>query len=390
MMSKQFLSNILIWILLLGSFESLPTVANRPSSAPTFIKDSFLFSSRAAVYPSGGVGLDYCRTDDNCAGSRSCYFSINDPVVFCNETTPNCYCRHGDRTECLASEDCSTGERCYLHTQSTNGAEEKFCWSCRLQLTPKLLIPTDDNPPSCKDVWLGNYTGDICSGNYRSCAGNRKCVQFLDDNSTDLCAYSTEPCFCLPTELKKCTSSAACENGERCARNENGSTACFSCGRVEADERFTAVDDDAVCTTPSPSALTDTRESPSPSPSVKLVESIPPEPQPCIAVSHLTHLGARGLVFQKHVRASILCDPSGSCATPAHMVTFHEQAMMMKTYCSIIGTCSKRVGWVNSPRMDLALRVSSNTEQLMFTAFAARYESTFEEMLLRLLILFRL
>lgn len=104
----------------------------------------------------------------------------------------------------------------------------------------------------------------------------------------------------------------------------------------------------------------------------------------CIDASALSHLPASHLVYAEHRRAGVLCDASGSCATPGHIVVHNGVPMMMASYCAVDGvTCSKKVTLVNSPRMGRALRVQSKTNGLEYTALAARYGSKTEEALLR-------
>lgn len=104
----------------------------------------------------------------------------------------------------------------------------------------------------------------------------------------------------------------------------------------------------------------------------------------CIGAHHLVDLDSimvdEGLVYASHRRAAALCDSVGSCATAGHIVTFNETPMMMKSYCSMV-TCTRRVMLVNSPRFNIGTRtvIKSHTHGLMFTPFAARYQSRLEE-----------
>ena len=101
----------------------------------------------------------------------------------------------------------------------------------------------------------------------------------------------------------------------------------------------------------------------------------------CIDASMLTNFASHELVFEKHVLAHVLCDMAGSCATRGHMVIHKEKAMMMKSYCEIVG-CDEKIMMVNSPRYQRGLKVKSKSEDMHFTAFAARYETRGEEMVL--------
>ena len=60
------------------------------------------------------------------------------------------------------------------------------------------------------------------------------------------------------------------------------------------------------------------------------------------------------------------------------MVVYKGQALMMKNYCKVVG-CARRVKHVNSPKYVRKLVIPSKTEDLVFTAFAARFETTAEE-----------
>lgn len=95
----------------------------------------------------------------------------------------------------------------------------------------------------------------------------------------------------------------------------------------------------------------------------------------------LAHLPPEQLVFDEHALAHVLCDRFGSCATPGHMVDYCGAVMKMATYCRAAG-CARRVTRVNSPRYRQQLRVASRTDGLLYTAFAARYETRGEELAL--------
>lgn len=116
---------------------------------------------------------------------------------------------------------------------------------------------------------------------------------------------------------------------------------------------------------------------------------ITPEPdeEVCIDARLLAHLPASDLVYgDKHRRAAVLCDDTGSCATPGHMVRFHGQAMSMRTYCKTNGAvarCVRRVALVNSPRYGLGVKVASKTSGLEFSVHAARFATGMEEWILR-------
>ncbi|CAN8066725.1 unnamed protein product [Agarophyton chilense] len=103
----------------------------------------------------------------------------------------------------------------------------------------------------------------------------------------------------------------------------------------------------------------------------------------CIAAKSLAHLDRNHLIYRNHVSARVLCDSFQSCATAGHMVRYRGDVMMMKTYCRLIGGCTRSVMPVNSPRYRRALQIPSDTPHLTFTAFAARYVTSAEENVLR-------
>lgn len=110
----------------------------------------------------------------------------------------------------------------------------------------------------------------------------------------------------------------------------------------------------------------------------------------CFDANLLSHINQEGLVFPTHRRASVMCDAHGSCATSGHIVVFKQKSMMMRSYCEVVGNCSRRVMSVNSPRMGVNVRVPTKTEGLEFTALAAKHGSTTEEVLLSTLVKFGL
>lgn len=117
-----------------------------------------------------------------------------------------------------------------------------------------------------------------------------------------------------------------------------------------------------------------------------------PDEEVCIDARLLTHLPANDLVYgENHRRAAVLCDDTGSCATAGHMVYFRGKAMSMQTYCathSAQARCVRRVTLVNSPRYRLRGMkvVASKTNELEFSAHAARFATGMEEWVLRMVM----
>lgn len=160
-----------------------------PSATPRTIEDTS--PSDAGVYPSEGVSVEFCCTNENCAESRTCLFAGVNPFVSCNETTPSSICRYFERIECSLSTDCSRGERCYIQTD-TDDVISNLCSSCHLEVLNN-VEPIDIEQTSCEEVWLGNYTDDSCSIFYRGCASKRTFVEFLDDGAHIDCLGGAKP-----------------------------------------------------------------------------------------------------------------------------------------------------------------------------------------------------
>ena len=56
--------------------------------------------------------------------------------------------------------------------------------------------------------------------------------------------------------------------------------------------------------------------------------------------------------------------------------------MMMKSYCDIVGGCLRKMMMVNSPKYKRGMSIPSRSHGMEFTAFAARYETSTEEVIL--------
>lgn len=164
-------------------------------------------------------------------------------------------------------------------------------------------------------------------------------------------------CVCQEIVLRPCDSSKDCQSGDRCKRyvEKEENTTCVSCS-YENGDRFEDVDSGDSCSV-------------------------------CVAVKHLHDVHRSKRVFSSDVRANVLCDDNGSCATPGHIVLFNNQPMMMRSYCSLIpSSCVKRVMYVNSPKMTSNLKIESETTGLYFSVYAARFETKFEERFLAALL----
>lgn len=178
-----------------------------------------------------------------------------------------------------------------------------------------------------------------------SCSASNECRSgFVCLNFQSLaCTPSDSFCTCLSSAIA-CTSETSCSSGYSCV-HPNG-------------KRCTLPNEICVC----------------------IADRV------CVDAGLLSHLPMNKLVYKSHRRAGVLCDRDGSCATSGHMVVYEGQAMMMSSYCNLVGDCTKRVMHVNSPTMSRKFRITTKTDNLQFTALASRYESAVEERFLSTLL----
>lgn len=175
------------------------------------------------------------------------------------------------------------------------------------------------------------------------------------------CSSSDSFCVCLQSDLG-CTPRSSCLSGFTCVHSDG--TSCTDSSEIYVCVPTSPVDPP---TNNPPTSSTDDSEF-------------------CVDATLLSHLPSHQLVYKSHRRASVLCDKSASCATPGHIVVFERKAMMMSSYCNLVGNCHKRVMNVNSPTMSRKLRVSTKTDNLQFTALASRYQTVVEERFLSALV----
>lgn len=183
-----------------------------------------------------------------------------------------------------------------------------------------------------------------------------------------VCGETSDDCRCIPTEVVYCKDSSACEDGERCIGRSADDTTYGICISCDASNFVTEL---------LPVETVDDSEG-----------KCDGEGGICVAARFLEHLPSHRLVFENHRRAAVLCDAYGSCATPGHVVVFEGVPVMMKTYCQkhVQVPCVKRSMLVNSPKMEVGLRVPSDSPGLAFTSMAAKYETALEERALRWLL----
>lgn len=241
-------------------------------------------------------------------------------------------------------------------------------------------------------------TGDVCR-NSENCLAPRTCRAgggnncALDDvlceSAQISCSDADEVCYCYAVATCSCTDD--CNDGEVCTEipagklcvsneilQESGWLNEISCAEESGEPNITDV---PLPVSPDATASVSTVEIVEITPTALPDNGEPEESEDEPVCVDVKALEGMDLVFTKHVMASVLCDEFGSCATKGHIVTYHGEAMMMMSYCELVG-CVRKVLLVNSPVRRRGLRVASRTEGLEYTAFAARFATRVEEVVL--------
>lgn len=337
---------------------------------------------------------------------------------------------------CICNFQCTDGEVC----SGLPGAS--YCFSPRLierlgwantlpcvinpRFTPEVEVPPDTNTPAPTPKDVPGLTGARCN-NDNNCRRPRKCIQggggsciagyALCDKEEKSCQPGDRDCYCY--QLDRCSCSDDCMAPEICVATTEGRV-CVSkkllplsqylieitCPRgknppgpilvVKLPQPYPPIrSKPSAKATPSNSRKPNLSKTPRPTPTRK--PRISPEAGggnalgggdgegACVDARLVRHFAHHELVFERHVLRRVLCDEHDSCATAGHLVVYKGNPMMMRSYCLAVG-CDMKVIHVNSPRLTRALRIASNTKQLEFTTFAARFETRAEERILSIAI----
>ncbi|CDF34136.1 unnamed protein product [Chondrus crispus] len=287
--------------------------------------------------------------------------------------------------------------------------------------------------PATKPLTLSVRSGltlDACKAD-TDCFDSRLCYK-ISATGFDLCRSRDTACFCRPPTFTTCKTLRDCINGEVCAKTDLANPAI--CVSKEAEKEYSNINEATEfpsgpnrpprnprpshggagrrSVSPSPSAMDVVTPSLEPSPDLEAAESPDLSPEPsvaatdegfpsrsptpspgfplvgqgdpesvCIDANALKHVAPRELIFESHRWARVLCDEYGSCATAGHMVKSEGKAMMMGTFCRYVG-CVEKAMMVNSPKYRRGASIRSKTKGLVYTAFAARYQSRVEELII--------
>lgn len=352
-----------------------------------------------------GVTGEQCELSSHCEGERICVLSEDALSQQPCEEGEDCICVPATGPDfCTAADECVARETC---TKLPN-VPDAACVSTVIVSNADDLEPVGGTPKKERSAGAG-FTLYPCSKT-TECEGDRVCSSVLDDSSKR--CKDSESCFCVPEDLRSCKTSQECEGREVCAKLTEAQI-CVSEDVEAAIPEIEAVDlkhmgeeEEAA----EPSVSQDLEESmptdgedgeaspdassaddePSPSPDLLTATPTPPssgsdtgdvDGNTCIDAQALAHLPESSLAWTKHAWATVLCDAEGSCATEGHIVQFEGVAMRMASYCEGRGCVEKRM-LVNSPKYARGMRLLSRTQGLTYTAFAARYGTKVEEVLI--------
>eukprot|EP00737_Agarophyton_chilense_P002610 gb/GEZJ01002986.1/.p1 GENE.gb/GEZJ01002986.1/~~gb/GEZJ01002986.1/.p1 ORF type:complete len:448 (-),score=10.61 gb/GEZJ01002986.1/:956-2299(-) len=336
------------------------------------VDDFFLYpSTESFEFEAGSQNFESCSQSTECSGSRDCVIVEDGQIVPCTPFDKFCFCLQTDpKPFCETTTDCDDHETCQgfanifvCRASSLDGVQLNFekCQSIYDCIQPRACVTVDDFTQTCtagrscicynsalqctsKDMCS---EGENCNQDISLCVGvyaNSSTVPFSPHNTTPLLNSSqTADTASMSTTIptNDCTSDEDCRGGDQCRVNENNVRTCQVVDEVES--------------------------------------------WVCISVLHLSHFHESDLVYSTHRQARVLCDSRNNCATAGHIVIYRRIPMMMSSYCSEV-RCTEKTMEVNSPKYKSARKIRSNSENLMFTSFAARYNSIVEEKLLRIII----
>lgn len=350
-------------------FSTNPTCASTSAIA----ERSWLvpFTTAAPAVQQNGLTLSPCNTDGNCLGSRICSSILNFPLLGvegCDRGPCRCMSRGPDL--CLEEGQCERGESCAENPLLPRW--KPVCFASDVTEHPTFRKP----PPAQARKGLSM---DVCRTS-SECLDDRVCVRYGAKSWDHACQPEDRACMCIPASGPLfCDRGRTCGEGEVCATTFVLTTRPYCVSR-EVVTRFVGV--------------TKTKESDTlPSSDSKPEETVHASPtkasegSACVDVRLLQHVPRKQLVFARDVFSTVLCDSSGTCATPGHIVTFQGKAMLMQRYCDkTTGGCERQERWVNSPRFRRKLRVATLSDGLEITAFAARHGTLAEEYALSALV----
>ncbi|KAI0557241.1 hypothetical protein FGB62_327g012 [Gracilaria domingensis] len=362
-----------------------------------FSRMSIFLSPPAVREDARGLTGDPCFASLNCTGGRVCR-GMSGGECSVQSDVPCGLCFPGRFKFCSKHSQCEAGEVCartlvdpFVCLSASFVSQENTKMS-----TPLFLTKEDqDEVLGCK---ASEVKDDAESGlthavrpypNAGQSFGN--CSQSSDCRNLGKCVYGrfdyetgytccggrdNSECYCLPKEPEPCSNDFDCnEIGEMCMESFGKPAKCVSRGNSE-----TLVNEWGMY--PAGTQNQDTRTK-----TDETGKNTTVSESSCIALHHLSGISPEKLLYRTRRVARVLCDKQNSCATPGHIVKYNGISMMMSSYCENDDvSCSHEIMEVNSPRYSVAAEVMTHTSGLSFTAFAARYRTQYEEMILSALV----
>lgn len=352
--------------------------------------------------------FDTCCQDSDCAPPRECTFVRFTETFEAGPCRPGeqCICTQGESgaVPCVVDLECLEGDVC-----QPSGPRDTCISPCFLagrgqrELTEAEQAVCDEQP----DI------PEVCPGDPATPSEPPGETPAGDGLNGDPCETTSDcrpprMCLSLDATFRECETGEECQCRRQAPPTPSPSSQPFTGESVEpsVDEQPTESEEEGEgLASPAPDSLDPREPAPTPMESPLIEVSSPPPvevavaaptpdpveapptpevtetPEPttavCVAVEELEGVQK---VFEQDYHAWVLCDTTGSCATPGHMVMWNGAGMMMKSYCGIVG-CERKVMAVNSPRWG-AGAISAKTKGLAYTSFAARWESRAEERVL--------
>lgn len=324
-----------------------------------------------------GTNVYPCKKDTDCKGDRECIFKPGSLRLFLKckaNVRQGCFCRPKGDSKCRRHDQCDPGEVC------AREGKKQDCWAADAVAAFGGVEPFDakdnnkppkETPPPEKSEKPSKSADASASA---SADASASASASADVTASAAASASPEPSASASPKPEKTKSAGAAGSGGASSSPSPSADSSAPPGEATPSASAGAAASAAAGAGASPGA------SSSPTPSSPAAEAAA-EPV-CVDARLLEHLPASQRVLAEDAWARVLCDAGGSCATAGHMVVFRGAAVMMRTYCAAAGCAARRMR-VNSPRFARGLRVASRTNGLEFTAFAARFGTRAEEVLLR-------
>lgn len=356
---------------------------------------------------------DICSIASPCPPSLSCYSYSQDSdavLATCSkedvrDDVEYCIClppiKGLSYTPCSSSATCKKNEQCARESSEGGRDEQSYCFPCSVSKV-RLVDKKDESCQNSEQEATGN------SNPVSAPVGDSKAEEGDDDDDTSNQTPGSTPVGpgaedAVPAPTTEVNLDAPASSPDIDDDEDDGVTSNEVPDSTVEEEN--SVDGNGISeedgggndseNSEEGSGSSRPSDSPNPNPPSNPFDpstsnTANPDEEPsdvCIDAGALSHLPPRALLFASHRQARVLCDARGSCATAGHMVQFHGEVMMMRSYCAREAVqCTWHITVVNSPRFASRLRIGSKTTGLLYTVFAARYESRTEERFLSTLV----